>query len=69
MVLPRLLAGRFLAGQLIAAEMESLETEGLTVWLYVWAVLGFPFAFYSMLLQCSLEKYSQDLSLNFFFFF
>lgn len=43
--------------------MESLGTAEVTVWLYVWAVLGFPFGFYSALLQCSLEKDSQDLSL------
>lgn len=45
LVLPGLLAGRFLAGQLIVAEMGSLGTAGVTVWLYNWPVLGFPFRF------------------------
>jgi len=54
MVLPGLLAGFFLAGQLLAAEMEGLGAAGVTMWLYVRAVLGFPFCFYGALLQCSL---------------
>lgn len=42
MVLPEQLAGVFLAGQLIADEMEKVGTAGVTMWLYIRAVVGFP---------------------------
>lgn len=60
MVLSGLFAESFLTEQLIVAEVESLGTAEVTS---VAARLGFPFGFYSTLLQCSLEEQSQDMSL------